>query len=67
MGDPLVLPAFNIINSCVGMLCTMFMILAIYYRYVRARTERAPSKSLTKCSVYARTSLATLTIRAIFP
>lgn len=31
MGDPLVLPAFNIINSCVGMFATMFMILAIYY------------------------------------
>ena len=31
LGDPLVLPAFNIINSCVGMFLTMFMILAIYY------------------------------------
>lgn len=31
MGDPLVLPAFNIINSCIGMFLTMFMILGIYY------------------------------------
>jgi hypothetical protein len=29
----------------------------IPYRYIRAWTERAPSKSLTKRSVHARTSL----------
>ena len=33
------------------------MSLGLDYRYVRARTERAPSKSLTKRSIYARTSL----------
>lgn len=30
-GDPLVLPAFNIINATIGMFLTGFMILGIYY------------------------------------